>query len=356
VRITNTSMSTPPTSMSNMSSAAAAEAAELFAKNGIQDDVAELAGLVVEGIVYGFFLALFLSTLTLLFTKRQSRVMLGAVIVMFLLATAQIIVDTVNIFMAFVDLPDRISRLAFLENPTLPIFAAKHAIFFTMIWVGDVTNTYRCFLVWDRRFLYVLVPLLLSFGSAFCAYQTIWATQHVQDISIAAETSWGIAIFSLSIAANLYSTSLIAWRIWINERRIAHLKARSSRTSLMPIVYIVVESGALNAAYLIAYMIVLQVGSHGIEIFAEFSTPFVGVIFCLMLLRLDLKSKQDQARKMAGPSMLASTTAGSVGRFASRPGITGTNPEETQVHITVDTHNDKDVEMGSMDKYGSRAL
>ena len=57
-------------------------------------------------------------------------------LVMLGLGTAQIIVDTANIFRAFIRL-DRQQRIFFMSDVTEPIFAAKHAIYFTQMLVGD---------------------------------------------------------------------------------------------------------------------------------------------------------------------------------------------------------------------------
>lgn len=76
---------------------------------------------------------------TLLWKRKYTKLnvpMVVAACVMAVLATSQIIVDTVNIFWAFIPL-DRKRRIMFLSNPTEPIFAAKHAIYFTMMLVGD---------------------------------------------------------------------------------------------------------------------------------------------------------------------------------------------------------------------------
>ncbi|KAF4569917.1 hypothetical protein EYR40_008897 [Pleurotus pulmonarius] len=231
--------------------------------------------------------------------KAGSRVMVLALLVMMALATAQLAVDAVNIFQAFVD-NNRFERVLFLSNPTLPIFAAKHAIFFTMIVVGDAINTYRCYVVWNKRILIVAPAIILSIGSAVCSYQTIWATQHLKSVSIAGEASWGTASFALSISANSYATCWIAYRLWENEKNFFGNGSR--RNSLMPVVLIIIESGALNAAYLIAYIAVLQSGSHGLEILAEFSTPFVGVIFTLMIVRIKFRSKPKSYMDSTAPS------------------------------------------------------
>lgn len=65
--------------------------------------------------------------------------MLAAAIIMLILVIAQFVVDAVNIFMGFIALSEhpRLSRILFFQDLTQPIFAAKHAIFFTMMFVGD---------------------------------------------------------------------------------------------------------------------------------------------------------------------------------------------------------------------------
>lgn len=44
----------------------------------------------------------------------------------------------------------------------------------------------------------------------------------------------------------------------------------SKRSSLFPIVWIVLESGFVNAAYLLAYIVILQSGTEALEIMACF--------------------------------------------------------------------------------------
>lgn len=57
-------------------------------------------------------------------------------LLMFTLATCQLAVDTTSVFNAFIDL-DRTARIALLNTKTIPINAAKHAIFFALMILGD---------------------------------------------------------------------------------------------------------------------------------------------------------------------------------------------------------------------------
>jgi hypothetical protein len=91
----------------------------------------------------GFFVALFMSTMYILIGRRRKSTnhtnwpMIVAAVTMMLLATAQLAVDISNIFQAFM-YRSRLERLLFLMNVTNPIFAAKHAVYFTQMLVGDV--------------------------------------------------------------------------------------------------------------------------------------------------------------------------------------------------------------------------
>ena len=88
----------------------------------------------------GVFLVLDLAAIYILTRRRRySRPnipMILAGVVMLFLSTAQFIVDATNLFMAFIPL-NRVARIAFFSDLTHPIFAAKHAIYFTMMLVGD---------------------------------------------------------------------------------------------------------------------------------------------------------------------------------------------------------------------------
>jgi hypothetical protein len=91
----------------------------------------------------GFFVALFMSTMYILVGRRRKSgsntnwPMIVAAVTMMMLATAQLAVDIWNIFQAFM-YTTRPERLLFLVNVTHPIFAAKHALYFTQMLVGDM--------------------------------------------------------------------------------------------------------------------------------------------------------------------------------------------------------------------------
>ncbi|KAF8800520.1 hypothetical protein BYT27DRAFT_7313774, partial [Phlegmacium glaucopus] len=186
-------------------------------------------------------------------------------------------------FMAFIPL-DRVARLAFFSDLTHPIFSAKHAIYFTMMLVGDAivsyAYVYRCYLIWNCNFWIVVFPILCSLGSGACAYQTIWAIRHF-SFHIRLEHNMSFVIFSPSPGANFIATCAY--------RSIKQTLSISSENSMTPIVRIVIESGTINTAYLFAYTII-----HGIHSqYLTCHTMLVGIIFATVILRAGLAAELD---------------------------------------------------------------
>ncbi|KAJ7438741.1 hypothetical protein FB451DRAFT_978917, partial [Mycena latifolia] len=257
-------------------------------------DVAELAGLIAEGILYGILSILLGATIYILIYWRQEGGKLNlpmfiASLLMMALATAQIIADTVNIFWAFINEDTRLERQFFLSDARQPIFAAKHAIYFTMLLLGDTIVMYRCFLVWSKNYWVIVVPTICSLGSGISAYQTIWAVRHIESITITSETNWGIAALILSMSSNIMATSLLGYRIWTSDKALTTHGLTSvyssARSPYRRVLKIILESGLVNAAYLVAYTTVLVLNNHGLQFISGISTPLIGIIFAVLIIR-----------------------------------------------------------------------
>ncbi|KAF8883517.1 hypothetical protein BD779DRAFT_1443786 [Infundibulicybe gibba] len=266
----------------------------------MQIDVAELAGIATEGVLYGVFLVLDIAALYILFRRRDYHkhiniLMVVAAIIMFLLSTAQFVVDTTTVFVGFIAISDRPHRLEYLSDLTEPVFAARHAIYFTMMIVGDAIVIYRCYVVWGHNLKVVILPILCSLGSAACAYQTIWAIRH-GSFNAKLELNMGFPIFSLSFGANAIATTLIAYKICMTHRQLKKTMTMASyHDSLLPTARIIIESGAINTAYLLVYMIILYNNTSGVQILASIVTPFVGIIFTMVIIRAALLADRKAA-------------------------------------------------------------
>lgn len=108
----------------------------------IQNDVAELSGLVVEARLYGSPSALRSIGFYIFAARQRSKIatlnlpMIITGVCMILLTTAQLVVDTANIFIEFLN-KNREVRVAFLSDTRTTWFAAKHCILITQLLIGD---------------------------------------------------------------------------------------------------------------------------------------------------------------------------------------------------------------------------
>lgn len=210
---------------------------------------------------------------------------------MFILATMQLAADCTNIFLAFID-RSRAERIAFLQDVSQPVFVLKHTTLILIRLVSDLFVTYRLWIVWEKNIWVAILPISLCLGSGVTGFHIIWSFQHFKRESRASQEKWLIAVSALSLAANFIATCLTAFYLWNQSRKLAKI-VKSTTSNRMPVVKIVIESTAFNAAYMIANTATLVAGTEGLETMAELGTPLVGCIFMLVIIRVCLNAVQD---------------------------------------------------------------
>lgn len=131
---------------------------------------------------------------------------------------------------------------------------------------------FRCYVVWKRvwiiaipmlgwlavggapRFLYKIalvqtLNLCLVATGVGCVYSAVHAQATSGDIFASATGSWITSFYVITLATNLMATALLAYRIWSIDRRMAHIRTRTSQ--LRPLLEVVVDSGLLYSITLV---------------------------------------------------------------------------------------------------------
>ncbi|KAI0824924.1 hypothetical protein BC628DRAFT_1321404 [Trametes gibbosa] len=261
----------------------------------MQIDAAELVGLAVEGAMYGFFLCLF-CVCGYDLIRRRARVgsqlswpMLVAGMLLIVLATARFVVDTTNVFVAFIQHGPRSARIAYLADVTQTLFITRHSLLIAALLVGDSFLNYRCWVVWGKRLWIVLFPIGLSLTSAAVGSYTMWAFNNLPNQTTLFEDKWLKAFSALSLVANAVPTLMLAFRIWSIDRRMSYTTDLGGSR----FVRIVFDSGILNIVYLFIYVMALNLGSQGLEIVSGMAVPFTGIIFFIVILRVGRQRYDD---------------------------------------------------------------
>ncbi|EPT04835.1 hypothetical protein FOMPIDRAFT_1094714, partial [Fomitopsis schrenkii] len=245
-----------------------------------------------QSIRQGAYSVLFILTLWVLLTRRRKHNpwrdhMLWISILMFVVATIHIGVNYTRIIQAFIVHRNEPGGPAAFFNELsnfTQIFGSTLYIAQTVI--GDSVVLLRCYLVWGSVWV-IVVPFVLLLGSTASGIGILYSFARVvpqADIFVTELQNWITAFFSLTLATNIICTSLVAFRIWwLNRSIMAFLNH-----SYYPIMFLVLESGAVYSATLTALLILYKTGSWFQYVLLDAISPIVGLVFSMIIIRIGL--------------------------------------------------------------------
>jgi len=256
---------------------------------------AEFLALFLQAILFGIFLTLaFITVLVLLSRKENTRAnkfLLLVLCLMTILATAHMVLDFVRALDAFLYQPGPNGASDFYNNLLDPWFLVKQILVLLQTVLGDGVNIWRCYIVYNQRYIFVAPPLVIMVGSIVCGCLVMVTTSNLSaDATVyGVLRRWVAAYFSLTFFTNFYCTVMIAWRIYAVGRSHANFRHH------FPIIIVIIESGALYTSGVIAFLCALFAGSNGQNTAIDLITPLVGIIFCLIILQIRFHRKSQSS-------------------------------------------------------------
>ncbi|KAI0336216.1 hypothetical protein GY45DRAFT_590373 [Cubamyces sp. BRFM 1775] len=282
-------------------------------------DEAKLVSIFIQTLLYGAYVVVFILTTWVLLHRRRHRTknavqdpMMWISLVMFCMATLHIGVNYTRIIKAFITFRDAPGGPAAFFNQLsefTQIFGST--IYIAQTLIGDGVILYRCYLVWNDIRL-VLVPLILLLGSTASGIGILYSFAKIvpeAEIFVTQLQRWIVSFFSFTLATNIICTGLIALRIWWQNRAIMNIGR-----SYHPILFLVLESGAVYSATLTTLLILYKTGSWFQYVLLDSISPIVGLVFSMIIIRIGLGittvrgSSVAIAKRTGGP--LGGTTAG----------------------------------------------
>ncbi|KAG7097508.1 hypothetical protein E1B28_004850 [Marasmius oreades] len=258
-----------------------------------KQDESKLVSIFIQTLLYGVYVATFSLTHWVLVHRRTAgetikRTMMGISLTMFVLATMHIGVNFARVFMAFIKYRDEPGGPAvFFDQLSEFTQIFGTAIYVAQTLVGDAVVLLRCYIVWERRWYVAGFPLILLLGSTASGIGILYTfarvTPHAQIFAIELQ-NWIVSFFSLTLATNLICTALVASRVWYINRS----SKLFSNKSLTPVVLLVIESGAIYSATLIALLILYKVESWFQYVLLDAISPIVGLVFSMIIIRIGL--------------------------------------------------------------------
>ncbi|KAI0710094.1 hypothetical protein C8Q76DRAFT_741007 [Earliella scabrosa] len=280
-------------------------------------DEAKLVSIFVQTLLYGAYTVVFVLTIwVLLSRRRKSRPiqdpMLWISVVMFAMASMvrltthycsnipiadslrhafcmqHIAINFTRIIKAFItfrDAPGGPAAFFHQLSEFTQIFGS--AVYVAQTLIGDSVVLYRCYVVWGGDVRVVAGPFVLLLGCTACGVGILYSFARVvpeAEIFVAELQHWIVAFFSLTLATNIICTSLVAWRIWWMNRAIMDFATHSYH----PIIFLILESGAVYSATLTALLILYRTGSWFQYVLLDAISPIVGLVFSMIIIRIGL--------------------------------------------------------------------
>ncbi|KAG1851836.1 hypothetical protein DFJ58DRAFT_842013 [Suillus subalutaceus] len=244
-------------------------------------DTAVLISTVLEGMLYGFSILMFIGTMWAMTYKRSIRDFNRPVVAAAVLLS-HIVFRIIRFQYGFVTYQD-VSRETYL---------IKNSIYVLQTLLGDAVAIYRCYVVWQAAWVIILPSLL-------------WCC-------VAVNVECMGAFCGLTLAANLTSSGLLAYRIWKIERRVS--TSRTTKVLTTSIMRVIMESAILYSITLLATL-----------------TPVISIAFYMVIIRIAIGQNTLSQVLTARGAMTSETERGSFPQRSVKP---------LQVDISRSTHTD----------------
>ncbi|TFK94525.1 hypothetical protein K466DRAFT_649313 [Polyporus arcularius HHB13444] len=268
---------------------------------------AAILSTALEAILYGLSLFMMFLTFRTLLRNNDSRDlnwgMIAATCALLLLSTSELGVNITRLYRGFITrgphLPGGSDQ--YFAGASDPTFLVKSILYDFQTAILDAVVIYRAYVVW-QSVLVIAVPVLgwvgliiscIGLNSTFA--QTLTNTS--ARAALAKKTGrWITAAYSLTLATNLLTTFILAFKIWTVARRSARYQANSNLTSLL---HVIIESGAIYSVTITIALATFVAKNTVVYVVLDMISPIISIVFSMIIARTGL-ARESASRN--GPS------------------------------------------------------
>uniref|UniRef100_D8QEU4 Uncharacterized protein n=2 Tax=Schizophyllum commune (strain H4-8 / FGSC 9210) TaxID=578458 RepID=D8QEU4_SCHCM len=254
----------------------------------------KLAGLAVQSVLYGIFIAMAFAMLYLLCRRPQPRQsahdrpvnswLISGLAILTVTAITHWIAIVVRAFEAFVFWRGGHMALAYYAGSTRSGMV-KFAFHGATSVIADIFVIARLYIIWNYRKSVVIAPLLFLLGFATSCIGCTYA-YGVYDKSkpetLIALHRWRLSFSVCTICTTVYCTTMIVWYIW--RLRYQNPERTVNRT-IKSVIVIIIESAALYTSVVILSRITYEVGHISKHFFVDCTPPVAAITAVLVHAR-----------------------------------------------------------------------
>ncbi|KAG1851840.1 hypothetical protein DFJ58DRAFT_684760 [Suillus subalutaceus] len=301
--------------------------------SSISLETAALISTVLEGILYGFSVLMFIGTMWSMSYKRSmrdvNRPVAAAAVLLSVLSTAHIVLSIIRIEYGFVTYQG--VPAAYFADVSQETYVIKNSIYVLQTLLGDAVAIYRCYVVWQAAWV-IILPSLLWCGVAVTGALYVYGDSQTSSTGIISTTvnveCMGVFCV-LTLLANLSSSGLLAYRIWKIERNVS--SSRTSKVMTTSIIRVVMDSASLYTIALLATVTGALCSSNGPFTLIDTLTPVISIAFYMVIIRIAIgQNAHSQVLTVRG-GITSETERGSFPQYSVKP---------LQVNTPRSTHTD----------------
>ncbi|KAG1851837.1 hypothetical protein DFJ58DRAFT_728720 [Suillus subalutaceus] len=291
-------------------------------------DTASLISTVLEGIIYGFSVLMFIGTMWAMTYKRTMRDINRPVAAAAILLS-HMVVRIIRIEYGLVTYHG--VPAAYFADVSQETYIIKNSIYVLQTLLGDAVAIYRCYVVWQAAWVIILPSLLWCCVAVTGALSVYGDSQTGSNgiISTKVNVECMGAFCGLTLAANLTSSGLLAYRIWKIERNVS--SSRTSKALTTSIIRVIMDSAILYTIALLATVSGSLCLGTGPFTLIDMLTPVISIAFYMIIIRIAIGQNTHTQILTVRGGMTSETERGSSSQYSMKP---------LRVDISRSTHTD----------------
>ncbi|RXW13945.1 hypothetical protein EST38_g11912 [Candolleomyces aberdarensis] len=261
---------------------------------------AQIVGLFMASVFYGIYLITFFSCIRVLLWRDGKMKSWGSINKMMVLAAfGMLVFGTLDVsfglrrnldafvfqFAKGVHPADEFAEISDWVN------VMKFADYAAQTFIGDGILIYRCYIIFNKRWRVVVLPILMWLATAVCSGVTVYieATIGSGDLGQSQFEPFISSTLSLTLATNVITTALIVYRIYKIQSRAANHTVSTGSTSspYSRLIRTLIECGAMYTASIIVLFACYLADSNAILPVSNSVVQIIGITFNLLILNID---------------------------------------------------------------------
>ncbi|KAK0240840.1 hypothetical protein EDD85DRAFT_816464 [Armillaria nabsnona] len=315
-------------------------------------DVAQLVSLVVDSVFYGFYLITFVSCFHGLLTtndgglKSRSTInykMVAASLWMLVFSTLQIACHLRFVLDAFIYSDNKpVDTLSDMSNP---VNVMQLVTFVAQTFMGDCILLYRCWVIYDRRWMIVICPIIMFIAETGCGIAAVYLETTLSGDSAITDPLLSpliVTLQSLTLTTNIITTFLIVRRIWTIHNAVRQLVPSIKNHPLRNTLVVLIESASVYTASAAVMLTVYVLRSNADYVVSDLIVQIIGITFNLIIIRFArgtaVKPMEETLTSLrVSPRRMAQRVAF---ENSVRPGSRPSNDNDTDTQTTYDIEED----------------